>query len=46
MSCLDPLVIVQDLDCPSVAASFGEVMCSIYKSFYAVGLITSGAVRD
>ena len=41
-----PIVVFQDLDCPSVAASFGEVMCSIYKSFDVVGLITSGAVRD
>lgn len=41
-----PIVVFQDLDCPSVAASFGEVMCSIYKSFDAVGLITSGAARD
>ena len=41
-----PLIVFQDLDCPSVAASFGEVMCSVYKSFGAVGLITSGSARD
>jgi len=39
-------VVFQDLDDPSVAATFGEVMCSIYKGFGAVGLITSGTGRD
>jgi regulator of RNase E activity RraA len=42
-----PVVVVfQDLDDPSVAATFGEVMTSVYKSFGAAGLITSGAARD
>lgn len=41
-----PIVVFQDLDDPPVAASFGEVMCSTYKTFGAVGLITSGAARD
>jgi regulator of RNase E activity RraA len=41
-----PVVVVQDLDVPSVAATFGDVMCSSYKAFGAVGLITSGAARD
>jgi 4-hydroxy-4-methyl-2-oxoglutarate aldolase len=41
-----PIVVFQDLDDPAVAASFGEVMCSTYKTFGAVGLITSGAARD
>lgn len=41
-----PIVVFQDLDSPSVAATFGEVMCSIYRAFGAVGLITSGAGRD
>lgn len=41
-----PIVIFQDLDDPPVAATFGEVMCSSYQSFGAVGLITSGAARD
>lgn len=41
-----PVVVFQDLDDPPVAATFGEVMCSTYKAFGAVGLITSGAGRD
>jgi 4-hydroxy-4-methyl-2-oxoglutarate aldolase len=40
------IVVFQDLDSPCVAATFGEVMCSVYKAFGAVGLITSGAGRD
>jgi 4-hydroxy-4-methyl-2-oxoglutarate aldolase len=42
-----PAVIVfQDLDDPAVGATFGEVMCSTYKAFGSVGLITSGGGRD
>jgi len=41
-----PVVVFQDLDAPSAAATFGEVMCTSYKSFGAKGLITSGAGRD
>ncbi len=41
-----PVVVFQDLDDPSVAATFGEVMCTSYQAFGAVGLITSGAGRD
>jgi regulator of RNase E activity RraA len=41
-----PIVVFQDLDDPTVAATFGEVMCTVYKAFGAVGLITSGAGRD
>jgi regulator of RNase E activity RraA len=42
-----PVVVVfEDLDDPSVAATFGEVMCSTYQAFGSVGLITSGAGRD
>ena len=42
-----PVVVVfQDLDSPTAAATFGEVMCSTYKAFGAVGLVTSGAGRD
>jgi len=41
-----PIVVVQDLDEPTKAATFGEVMCSTYKAFGAQGLITSGAARD
>jgi regulator of RNase E activity RraA len=39
-------VVFQDLDDPAVAATFGEVMCTVYRAFGAVGLITSGAGRD
>jgi 4-hydroxy-4-methyl-2-oxoglutarate aldolase len=41
-----PLVVFQDLDDPCAAATFGEVMCTAYQAFGAVGLITSGAGRD
>ncbi len=41
-----PIVVFQDVDDPTIAATFGEVMCSVYKGFGAVGLITSGAGRD
>jgi regulator of RNase E activity RraA len=41
-----PVVVFQDLDSPVAAATFGEVMCTTYKTFGAVGLITSGAGRD
>jgi regulator of RNase E activity RraA len=40
------LVVFQDLDSPAVAATFGEVMCTVYQAFGAAGLITSGAGRD
>lgn len=41
-----PVVVFQDLDEPVAAATFGEVMCTTYQAFGAVGLITSGAGRD
>ena len=41
-----PVVVFQDLDVPSAAATFGEVMCSTYRSFGFAGLITSGTGRD
>lgn len=41
-----PIVVFQDLDSPSVAATFGEIMCTVYKAFGGQGLITSGAGRD
>ncbi len=41
-----PIMVFQDLDDPPVAATFGEVMCTTYQTFGAVGLITSGAGRD
>jgi len=40
------VVVFQDLDNPSVGATFGEVMCSTYQGFGATGLITSGGGRD
>ena len=40
------IVVFQDLDSPSVAATFGEVMCTTYKAFGCTGLITSGTGRD
>jgi 4-hydroxy-4-methyl-2-oxoglutarate aldolase len=40
------VVVFQDLDDPPVGATFGEVMCSVYKAFGAVGLVTSGGGRD
>src|SRR5947209_18880401 len=36
------VVVFQDVDSPVAAATFGEVMCTTYKTFGAVGLITSG----
>jgi regulator of RNase E activity RraA len=39
-------VVFQDLDVPSIGATFGEVMCSTYQGFGSVGLITSGGGRD
>lgn len=41
-----PVIVFQDLDCPSAAATFGEVMCTTYQQFGAKGLITSGTGRD
>lgn len=40
------VAVFQDLDDPAIGATFGEVMCSTYKAFGAVGLITSGGGRD
>jgi 4-hydroxy-4-methyl-2-oxoglutarate aldolase len=40
------VVVFQDLDDPPIGATFGEVMCSTYKAFGSVGLITSGGGRD
>jgi 4-hydroxy-4-methyl-2-oxoglutarate aldolase len=40
------VVVFQDLDNPIASATFGEVMCTTYKAFGAVGLVTSGAGRD
>ena len=43
---MPPVVVFQDLDDPTVAATFGEVMCTSYQKFGASGIITSGAGRD
>jgi regulator of RNase E activity RraA len=40
------IVVFQDMDDPPVGATFGEVMCSIYQAFGAIGLVTSGGGRD
>ncbi len=40
------VVVFEDLDNPPVGATFGEVMCSIYRAFGSTGLITSGGGRD
>ncbi|HWQ11994.1 MAG TPA: RraA family protein [Roseiflexaceae bacterium] len=40
------VVVFQDLDSPTAAATFGEVMCTVYQAFGAAGIITSGAGRD
>jgi len=41
-----PVIVFQDLDEPTAAATFGEVMCTTYQAFGAKGLITSGTGRD
>ncbi|MAG93341.1 MAG: dimethylmenaquinone methyltransferase [Planctomycetaceae bacterium] len=41
-----PVVVYQDIDEPTISATFGEVMCSTYKAFGAQGIVTSGAGRD
>lgn len=41
-----PVVVFQDLDAPPVAATFGEIMCTTYKTFGAVGLVTNAGGRD
>ena len=40
------IVVFQDIDPEPVGATFGEVMCSVYKAFGCAGLITSGGARD
>ena len=40
------IVVFEDLDGVPAAATFGEVLCSVYKAFACVGVITSGAARD
>ncbi len=41
-----PVVVYQDLDVPCASATFGEVMCTTYKTFGAKGIVTSGTGRD
>jgi regulator of RNase E activity RraA len=41
-----PVVVFQDLDGLDAAATFGEIMCSTYRAFGAVGLVTNGPGRD
>ena len=41
-----PVVVFEDIDDPAVAAVFGEVMCSTYKAYGSVGLVTNGGGRD
>ena len=41
-----PVMVFEDLDTPCAAATFGEIMCTTYRAFGAVGLITSGTGRD
>ena len=40
------VVVFQDIDEPVTAATFGDLMCSTYQNFGAVGLVTSGTGRD
>lgn len=41
-----PVVVYQDIDDPCASATFGEVMCTTYKTFGAKGIVTSGTGRD
>jgi len=40
------IVVFQDLDDAPVGATFGEIMCTSYQCFGALGIITSGPARD
>ncbi len=40
------VMVFQDFDDPPVGATFGEIMCSVYKAFGSAGLVTSGGGRD
>jgi 4-hydroxy-4-methyl-2-oxoglutarate aldolase len=40
------IVVFQDLDDPSAAATYGEIMVTTFQKFGFSGLITSGAARD
>jgi len=40
------IVVFEDLDKPPAGATFGEVMCTVYRRLGCAGIITSGAARD
>ena len=40
------IAVIQDLDQPPAAATFGEVMCTAYQRFGCVAIVTNGAARD
>jgi regulator of RNase E activity RraA len=40
------IVVFQDLDDPPIGATFGEIMCTSYQCFGALGIVTSGPARD
>lgn len=40
------IIVVQDLDRPSVGAFWGEVTSTFHRAFGCVGTITDGAIRD
>jgi 4-hydroxy-4-methyl-2-oxoglutarate aldolase len=40
------IVVIEDLDDPIAGAAYGEMLCTTYKAFGCVGLVTSGAGRD
>ena len=40
------IIVIQDLDDPPTAATYGEMVATALKTFGYVGLITSGAGRD
>jgi len=40
------VVVIQDLDCPSLGAFWGEVQANIHRALGCIGAITDGGVRD
>ena len=40
------MIVFQDMDEPSQAATYGELMATAFKTFGFAGLITTGAARD
>ncbi len=41
-----PAIVLQNLDTQGAAANFGDVFCSSFSAFGAVGLVTNGPGRD